>query len=55
MTQERLNDLMILHVHKERVNRLVMDKITEDYVSGREDTLRKFVYFCEWHKNFVGS
>jgi len=33
---------MILHVRKERVNRLDLDKLTEDYVSGREDTLGKF-------------
>jgi len=30
MTQGRFNDLMILHVHKERVNRLDLDKIAED-------------------------
>jgi len=32
---------MILHVHKERVDRLDLDKIAEKYVSGRKDTLRK--------------
>jgi len=31
---------MILHVHKERVDRLGLDKIAENYVSGRKDTLR---------------
>jgi len=46
---------MILHVHKERVNRLDLDKIAEDYVSGREDTLGNLVHFYECHKNFVGS
>jgi len=40
MTWRRLNDLMILHVHKERVDRLGLDKIAENYVSGRKDTLR---------------
>jgi len=33
---------MILHVHKERVDKLDLDKIAENYVSGRKDTLRKF-------------
>jgi len=32
---------MILHVHKERVDRLDLDKIYENYVSGRKDTLIK--------------
>jgi len=36
-----INDLVILHVHKERVDRLDLDKIAENYVSGRKDTLRK--------------
>jgi len=31
---------MILHVHKERVDRLDLDKIPENYVSGRNNTLR---------------
>jgi len=31
---------MILLVHKEQVDRLVMDKIDENYVSGTKDTLR---------------
>jgi len=31
---------MILHVHKERVDRLDLDKIAENYVSGRNNTLR---------------
>jgi len=45
MTQGRLNDLMILHVHKERVNRLDLGKIAEDYFCGTENTLRKFGSF----------
>jgi len=36
---------MILHVHKERANRLDLDKIAEYYVAGREDKLRKFGSF----------
>jgi len=45
MTQGRLNDLMISHVHKERVTRLDLDKIAEDYFCGRENTPRKFGSF----------
>ena len=30
---------MILHVHKEQVDRHDLDKIAENYVSGRKDTL----------------
>jgi len=33
--------LTILRVHKEQVDRLDFDKLGENYVSGREDTLRK--------------
>jgi len=32
---------MILHVHKERVDRLDLDKIDENYISGRKDKLRR--------------
>jgi len=32
---------MILNVHKERVDRLDLDNIAENYGSGRKDTLRK--------------
>jgi len=33
---------MILHVHKERLDRLDLDKIVENYFSGRKDTLRQY-------------
>ena len=36
-----LNNLIILHVHKEQVDRLDLDKIGENYFSGCEDKLRK--------------
>jgi len=52
-TQERLNDLMILHVRKERVNRLDLDKIPEGYVSGREGKLRIFGSFLRVAYEFV--
>jgi len=32
---------MILHVHKEQVDRLDLNKIDENYVSGSKDTLRQ--------------
>jgi len=35
-----LNDLMILHIHKEQVDRLDFDKIGENYLPSREDRLR---------------
>jgi len=36
---------MILHDHKERVDRLDLDKIAENYVSGRKDRLRQLGWF----------
>ena len=36
MTQERLNNLMVLHIHKERVDRLELEKVAEEVVSERE-------------------
>jgi len=32
---------MILHVHKERVDKLGLDKNAENYISGRKDTMRQ--------------
>jgi len=42
-----LNDLIILHIHKEQVDRLDFDKIGENYVSGRENTLRRIGLLLE--------
>jgi len=36
---------MTWHAHEERVDRLDLDKIAENYVSSQEDTLRKFGLF----------
>ena len=36
---------MILRVHKEQVDRLDLERVGENYVSGREDTLRKIGLF----------
>ncbi len=37
MTQERLNNLMVLHVHKERVDRLELERVAHEFVrQGRQ-------------------
>jgi len=36
---------MILHIHKEGVDILDLDKIAENYVAGKEDTVWKFDLF----------
>jgi len=36
---------MILRVHKEQVDRLDLERVGENYVSGREDTLREIGLF----------
>jgi len=36
---------MILHVQKERVDRLDFDTIAENYISDRKDTLRQLGWF----------
>ena len=45
MTQERLNNLMVLHVHKEHIDRLELEKVAEEFVSGREGRRRVFGSF----------
>ena len=42
MFQEWLNNLMVLHVHKERVDRLELERVAHEFVSGREGRLRMF-------------
>ena len=42
MTQERLNNLMVLHVHKESLDRLELERVAHEFVSGREGRLRVF-------------
>jgi len=47
---------MNLHFHKERVDRLDLDKISENYVFWVEKThLDSWVDFLERFGNFVGS
>ena len=47
---------MILHVCKERGDRLDLDKIAENYVSGLVESTHyeSWVEFCERFENFVG-
>ena len=45
MSQERLNNLMVLHVHDEQVANLALEKVAQEFVSGREGKLRNFGSF----------
>ena len=45
MSQERLNYLMVLHAHKEQVDRLELERVAHEFVSGREGRLRVFGSF----------
>ena len=40
MTQERLNNLMVLHVHNELVDKLEVEKTAEEFISGRKGRRR---------------
>ena len=42
MTQQRINNLLLLHVHKNRTNNLSMRKIAEEFVS---DNSRRMIFF----------
>ena len=44
-SQERLNNLMVLHVHKEQVDGLELKKVAREFVSGRKGRLRMFGSF----------
>ena len=46
MTQEQLNNLMVLYVHKECLDDLKLEKVAEEFVSGRDG--RQRVLFDEW-------
>jgi len=45
---------MILHVHKERVDRLDLDKIDEIMFLVERTHWESLVEFCERFENFVG-
>ena len=42
MSQERLNNLMVLHIHQEATDRLNLKDIGNQFVSGKEHRLRIF-------------
>ena len=45
MSQERLNYLMVLHIHKDHVDKLELEKVAEEFVTGREGRQRVFGSF----------
>ena len=45
MSLERLNNLMILHIHKEKTENLDLKQVCQEFVSGREGRLRTFDNF----------
>ena len=45
MTQSRLNQLMILHAHKEKTDSLILTDIANDFVAGHESRLSQFGKF----------
>ena len=45
MTQERLNHLMILHVHKEATDSMDLDTVANEFVSGTEHRVSIFGKF----------
>ena len=45
MTQERLNNLMVTHVHKEAVDKLDLAKVAQEFIAGREGRQRVFGSF----------
>ena len=45
MFQERLNNLMVLYVYKERQDHLDLTSIAQDFVNGREGRMSLFGSF----------
>lgn len=45
MSQDRLNHLMILHVHKERTDGLDLKAVATEFIHGSEHRLRIFEQF----------
>ena len=45
MTQERLNNLLILHVHKERTDSLDVKEVANDFISNSEHRTGIFGHF----------
>ena len=47
MTQERLNNLMLLHVHQESLDKLDLPVIAEEFVRGSKHRLSLFGHFVQ--------
>ena len=45
MRQERLNSLMVLHVHKELADQLDLKSVANELVSGHESRLSLYVWY----------
>ena len=45
MIQRRLDRLMVQHFHKEHIDRLELENVAEEFVSGRESRRRVFGSF----------
>ena len=45
MFQERLNNLMVLYVSKQGLDRLDVTSIAQDFVNGREGRMSLFCFF----------
>ena len=48
MTQERLNNFKLLHVHQENFNKFDLLTITEDFVRGNKHRLPLFGHFVPY-------
>lgn len=51
MKQERLNNLMILHVHKGKTDSIDLSSCCNDFVTGNEHQLQVFGSFKESTQN----
>ena len=47
MTQQRLNHLMVLHIHKERTDKIDIVSVANEFVAQREHRSRIFGKFKE--------
>ena len=47
MGQQRLNNIMVLHVHKERTDKLNLINVANEFVEGSDARLHRFGQFDE--------
>ena len=45
MTQQRLNNVLILHVHKDRTDKLDLRKVGQEFVGDNERRIKYFGSF----------